>query len=77
MFLKTFENVLIFCNFFLPKGSFLPTMPEEVLSAEIKNELQRMEEIANKSYHTVTWYRKCQKRNSYFAIVVYFIKKKI
>ncbi|XP_062570766.1 E3 ubiquitin-protein ligase RNF213-like isoform X2 [Saccostrea cucullata] len=39
------------------KGSFLPTMPEEGLSAEIKAELQRMEELANKHYHTVTWYR--------------------
>ena len=38
------------------QDSFLPTMPEEVLSDEIRQELQRMEEIANKSYHTVTWY---------------------
>lgn len=44
---------------YLSKGSFLPTMPEEVLSTEIKNELQRMEEISNRIYHTVTWYRKC------------------
>lgn len=40
------------------KDSFLPTMPEEVLSAEIRNELQRMEELANKYHHSVTWYRK-------------------
>ena len=31
-------------------------MPEEVLSEEIRQELQRMEEVANKHHHTVTWY---------------------
>lgn len=40
------------------KDSFLPTMPEEALSQEIMLELQRMEEIANKYHHKVTWYRK-------------------
>lgn len=52
--------LLIKIFFFKSKDSFLPTMPEEVLSGEIKTELQRMEEIANKNHHTVTWYRKCQ-----------------
>lgn len=42
-------------------------MPEEVLSAEIKNELQRMEEIVNKNYHTVTWYRKYVKHVIYIV----------
>lgn len=52
--------LLIKIFFLKSKDSFLPTMPEEVLSGEIKTELQRMEEIANKNHHTVTWYRKCQ-----------------
>ncbi|XP_062570768.1 E3 ubiquitin-protein ligase rnf213-alpha-like isoform X2 [Saccostrea cucullata] len=36
---------------------FLPTMPEECLSREIQEELQRMEKIANKTHHNFTWYR--------------------
>ncbi|XP_061195824.1 E3 ubiquitin-protein ligase rnf213-alpha-like [Saccostrea echinata] len=39
------------------EGAFLPTMPEECLSKEIQEELQRMEKIANKAHHNFTWYR--------------------
>lgn len=46
--------------FFFKLFFFLPTMPDEVLSGEIKTDLLRMEEIANKVHHTVNKYRDCQ-----------------
>ncbi|XP_078327262.1 E3 ubiquitin-protein ligase rnf213-alpha-like isoform X2 [Crassostrea virginica] len=39
------------------KNGFLPTMPEEGLTNEIKIELQKMEELANRHHHKFTWYR--------------------
>lgn len=36
----------------------MPTMPEDVLSADIRNELQRMEDLEKKLHRNVTWYSK-------------------
>lgn len=50
-------------------------MPEEVLSAEIRFELQRMEDLEKKYYHTVTWYRKYMNLSFILQyVVIWFVK---